>query len=248
MPRNPNWSRDELILALDLYITAGRRQLPANDPAIIELSALLNRLPVHAAAEKGAEFRNPNGVSMKLGNFLRVDPDWAGAGLQRGNRLEQVVWDEFANDVYRLRSTAAAIRRSVETGQVAEPEQDYGDGDDEEVFPEGRLLTRMHRQRERNRRAVERKKQQVLRATGALRCEVCGFDFEAVYGPLAKPFAECHHRLPLASLPAEDGRETRPRDLAVVCANCHRMLHALRPVPTVEELRARVAARRGAPG
>jgi predicted HNH restriction endonuclease len=42
--RNPDWVRDEVILAMDLYIGAGRRQLPAAHPDVVALSGILNRL------------------------------------------------------------------------------------------------------------------------------------------------------------------------------------------------------------
>jgi predicted RNA binding protein YcfA (HicA-like mRNA interferase family) len=48
--------------------------------------------------------------------------------------------------------------------------------------PEGRILTRIHRVRERNRALVEKKKQQVLKSEGRLACEGCGFDFACTYG------------------------------------------------------------------
>ena len=86
MSRNPNWTRDELILALNLYINAGRVQLDNNDPRVIELSELLNNLPIHPTELRQAKFRNPNGVSMKLGNFLSIDPKYDGVGLQRGSK------------------------------------------------------------------------------------------------------------------------------------------------------------------
>ncbi len=88
---------------------------------------------------------------------------------------------------------------------------------------EGRLLTRIHRARERNQGLVRRKKQQVLRETGALRCEACGFDFAQAYGALGEGFAECHHLIPLAKLRPRS--RTQLKDLAILCANCHRMIH-----------------------
>ena len=239
MPRNPDWTRDELILALDLYLRAGNKQLPAKDPQVIELSALLNQLPIHQGIEKGEEFRNSNGVSMKLGNFMRVDPAYEGIGLRRGNHLEQVVWNDFASDPYRLQQTVSAIRRSARADRVAEPKPRYGTADEEE-FPEGRLLTRQHKTRERDPNAVRRKKEDVLQSTGALQCEACEFDFEVFYGALGKAFAECHHRVPLSALREEAA--TRLKDLAIVCANCHRMLHRSKPMLTVEGLRERLQA------
>jgi 5-methylcytosine-specific restriction enzyme A len=94
--RNPDWIRDEVILALDLYIRANRQQLPAAHPEVIRLSELLNRLPIHPHAMRDETFRNPNGISMILGNFLGVDPDHQTPGLSRNNCLHEEVWRDFA--------------------------------------------------------------------------------------------------------------------------------------------------------
>ncbi len=60
---------------------------------------------------------------------------------------------------------------------------------------------------------------------GRLICEVpgCGFNFEKVYGRLGKDFAHVHHIKPLGD--RESPSETSLDDLAVVCANCHAMIH-----------------------
>jgi hypothetical protein len=113
--------------------------------------------------------------------------------------------------------------------------------EDEDEALEGRLLSKLHRVRERDHRLVRRKKQAVVSAEGRLLCEVCDFDFAQVYGPLGRGFAECHHRIPLGSL--QGSSQTRLADLAIVCANCHRMLHR-RPFHTVEGLREIVQGRR----
>jgi len=88
MSRNPDWTRDELILVLDLYFRAGRKQLDATQPEVIQLSKLLNRLPIHSLELRQSDFRNAQGVSMKLGNFSAVDPEHLGAGLERGGKLD----------------------------------------------------------------------------------------------------------------------------------------------------------------
>jgi 5-methylcytosine-specific restriction protein A len=68
---------------------------------------------------------------------------------------------------------------------------------------------------------------------------VCRFDFLEFYGQLGRGFAECHHIVPLAE--AAFSRTTRLSDLAIVCANCHRMLHRGRPMLTVDALRTLIA-------
>ena len=236
MARNPNWTRDELILALDLYVNGRGPQLQAHHPEVVHLSELLHSLHLHTADTRAKAFRNANGVAMKLANFLSIDPNHLGEGLRRGNRLEQEVWDEFAADPYRLRRTARAIA-TEQRRYVAEARAPYNPDENalEDEFPEGRVLTRLHKERERDRNAVRRKKAKVLAAVGKLMCEVCDFDFASHYGPLGAGFAECHHKVPLADL--AEGHSTRLSDLAIVCANCHRMLHRIRPVLSTIELR-----------
>ncbi|MBK8640476.1 MAG: HNH endonuclease [Chromatiaceae bacterium] len=97
-----------------------------------------------------------------------------------------------------------------------------------EGFPEGKLKERLHRSRERNPEIIRRAKQIALTRDGVLRCACCGFDFEKVYGKPGKDFIEGHHTKPLSSLHI-DGELTRVDDIALVCSNCHRMLHRRRP-------------------
>lgn len=240
MARNPNWTRDELILALELFFRADRKQLDASHPDVIQLSQHLNRLPIHGAETRNTEFRNPQGVSMKLGNFLSIDPQYSGKGLQRGSKLDQEVWAEFAHDTAKLKLTAASIGKSV--NWVAETRVEYTTISDGDEFPEGKILTRLHLSKERNYKAVEQKKRKVLQETQTLECEACGFDFFKVYGQLGYGFAECHHTVPVSELTA--GHKTRISELAILCANCHRMIHKSRPMLTIQELRAIIESHR----
>lgn len=88
---------------------------------------------------------------------------------------------------------------------------------------EGRRIVALHLRIERKPERVKAKKAQVLRQKGKLQCEVCKFDFEERYGVLGKGFCEVHHKIPLSQL--DDETETRLEDLAVLCSNCHRMIH-----------------------
>lgn len=231
--RNPDWTRDEHILALELYLRVNPLHTSEKNIEIVELSELLNTLPIHARERVEGTFRNPNGVYMKLCNFLRCDPSYEGTGLSRGSKLEQAVWDEFNGDSERLRRVAKAIRKGA---LLIAPPSSFEEeaAEKEEEFDEGAVLTKLHKLRERNPQAAKRKKRKVLEEMGRLACEVCDFDFAQFYGELGEGFAECHHRLPLSDLPGQ--KTTRLADLAIVCANCHRMLHRRRPWCTVEEL------------
>jgi 5-methylcytosine-specific restriction enzyme A len=175
--RSPPWERDELILALDLYMRAGL--VDDTDRRVIELSELLNRLPLHPLHPDPSRFRNPNGVHLKLANFAALDPAYPGTGMQHGGQLDRKVWDEFHPDHRRLAALAEAIRAEA-TQQQATP---LAPEDGEDEAEEGRVLFRRHRVRERDPRLAKRKKQAVRAQTGLLACEVCRFDFEAIYGP-----------------------------------------------------------------
>jgi len=233
--RNPKWSRDELILALDLYFKVNPSHISKNHPAIIELSEILNSLPIHPHAGHGDKFRNPNGVYMKLCNFLRFDPEYKGSGLTRGGKLEEIIWNDFANDIHGLQKTANSIKLAINAVPPPSDDEEAAIDEDEE-FIEGRLLTQLHKRRERNPRLVKKKKAKVLKEKGNLACEVCGFDFHISYGELGRGFAECHHNLlPISGL--TQATATKLSDLAIVCANCHRMLHRVRPWKSVEQLK-----------
>lgn len=232
--RNPKWSRDELILALDLYFKVNPSHASKSHPSIIELSNILNSLPIHPHAGHGDKFRNPNGVYMKLCNFLRFDPEYKGTVLTRGGKLEEQIWNDFANDIPGLQKTANSIKLAINAVPPPSDDEEAAIDEDEE-FIEGRLLTQLHKRRERNPLLAKKKKAKVLKEKGNLACEVCGFDFHKCYGELGRGFAECHHKSPLSDLTQET--TTKLSDLAIVCANCHRMLHRSRHWKSIEHLK-----------
>lgn len=100
---------------------------------------------------------------------------------------------------------------------------------------EGQPIYRLHKSRERDSDLTRRKKNMVLSTTGNLTCEVCDIDFQKTYGELGYGFAECHHKNPLSF--RTENQETRLDDLAILCANCHRMVHRKKPWLTIEELK-----------
>ncbi|ENV01073.1 MULTISPECIES: HNH endonuclease [Acinetobacter] len=100
---------------------------------------------------------------------------------------------------------------------------------------EGNLKIRKHLVRERNLSIIKQKKQKILADFGKLECEVCHFDFEKNYGEIGKEFCEVHHLIPLSQ--AESIVKTKLEDLAVVCSNCHRMLHKGQPLLEIHELK-----------
>ncbi|WP_164112364.1 MULTISPECIES: HNH endonuclease [Sphingobacterium] len=223
--RNPKWQRDELILALDLYFQLEPGQIHARNPLIIDLSDTLNKLPIHGDKEEYEKFRNPNGVGLKLSNFLALDDSYTGKGMSSTSKLDKEVFNEFKDQKDLLKKLANAIKAAVEYPEVKveilNAREDIEDSDFER--PEGTVLYKYHLARERNATLVKKKKQQALKLHGKLECELCSFDFFKTYGEIGYGFIECHHRTPLYEL--TESTITKLDDLMLVCANCHRMLH-----------------------
>jgi 5-methylcytosine-specific restriction enzyme A len=221
------------MLALDLYFREG-----ANAPRGFteSLSDLLRKFPIEAELAANLSFRSEASVRQKLGNFLWIDPNEIG-GLTNASALDRSVWEEFQIDRDRLAVLADRIRTTIESGETTETEEP--DAGFEEA-DEGAILTRLHRVRERNPKLVKQRKATAMKNNGKLACDVCDFDYTTVYGDLGVGFIECHHRIPVSDL--QPGAKTKLSDLALVCANCHRMLHRKRPWLTIEVLRNLVAA------
>lgn len=107
-----------------------------------------------------------------------------------------------------------------------------------EGFPEGRLVERKHKSRERNPNLISAAKEEFLKENENLYCTICGFNFEEKYGERGKGFIEAHHTIPVSDM--VPGQKTRIEDIALVCSNCHRMLHRTRPWLKMKQLRGLV--------
>lgn len=83
------------------------------------------------------------------------------------------------------------------------------------------LQYRFHRKIDRHPKAAQEAK-----AYHGSTCQACGFSFSDKYGEIGEGFIEAHHRRPLSTL--EEGVPVPydvATDFAVLCSNCHRMIH-----------------------
>jgi hypothetical protein len=131
------------------------------------------------------------------------------------------------------------VRDMALTGQIARLAPIDGASDEvlEAFEGETRRQFVLHRTRERALRFAKLRER--FEEVGCLSCEVpgCGFDFEAAYGELGAAYAEVHHLKPLARLRGRT--KTTLDDLAVVCANCHAMIHRGGNSRSLDEVRPR---------
>lgn len=229
---NPDWTRDEITLACELVESNGWRALDANDERVRSLSELLQSPSIHRG-RRNPDFRNPAGVALKTYNIM--------ADSSNGNQLDRIVREEFRADPAGMRAVANRIRELLREGFELEPGSDADAPDLDEVeVREGGLALRAHLRRERNPKIRRDKLADAKRRGNPIACEVCGFDFERVYGERGRDYIECHHRTPL-HLTGET--KTRLVDLALICSNCHRMIHRASPWLTVEDLKLLVTSR-----
>ncbi|MFF5411645.1 HNH endonuclease [Streptomyces albidoflavus] len=231
--RSPKWTRDELILACDAVARNSWRSLSAADLRVKELSDLLQILGAYPPEQRAAEYRNCNGVAYKTLNIASVHPDYRGRPTN-GGQLDREVLHDFLSRPDEMAQAAQLLRQGLLEGTLQPVPPDAEELDDDIGAPEGRVLYRRHRTRERNKGLRRKKIASVLKKGGTLSCEACGFDFGAVYGERGEGYIECHHVVPLHE--AGEGT-TKLADLALICSNCHRIIHRSAPWPTPAELR-----------
>lgn len=226
----PDWSTDEIMLALDLYLRErDGGSFDDSSPLVVALSEELKSLRIFPDEVRAIpRFRNANGVSLKLHNFSSIDPAHPGRGMPNSSVGDRQVWEEWAHRPEELAQAVALIRSSA---SASSPPPETGE-EDEFDAPEGRMLYRLHRRYERDRQLVSRKKRAVKKKTGRLACEVCDFESAEVFG--VEGVIDVHHVVPLHQIGES---RTSLKDLALVCPTCHRVLHKHRPVITPAQLR-----------
>ena len=121
-------------------------------------------------------------------------------------RTQTLIWNSF-------KGSFTSRFRSIQDDLIISGEEDYGQV--LEGKEKWKLL--LHKSRERNRDIIKRKKAQAT----TIDCGCCHFSFKNLYGEIGEGFIECHHRIPIMN----GERITSLEDLALVCSNCHRMLH-----------------------
>jgi predicted HNH restriction endonuclease len=165
------------------------------------------------------------GISLRNRLNLSVISTWEGLERRSGEHFTFVMRAELAAALEQLGWT----RNVRPANDPLEPL----------AFLEGKRRSVLRTHLLRDQRARSKKIAAALRASpdGRLRCEVpgCGFDFEAIYGELGVGFAHVHHKDPLHRQVAK----TTLDRLAIVCPNCHEMIHRFGECRSLKGLIAR---------
>lgn len=78
------WSRDELIIAINLYCRTPFGKIHYRNPEIVSLAKKIGR--------------TPGSVSYKLANFASIDPTLNRKGATNTSKLDRDTWQEFFED------------------------------------------------------------------------------------------------------------------------------------------------------
>jgi 5-methylcytosine-specific restriction protein A len=216
--RNPDWNREELILALNLYFKMDYGQMHGRNPDVIQLSKDLRNLYIHSNIPDKEKFRSVNSVALKLANLKKSDQNFKGKGMRDGGKLEKEIWNEFHRHRDTLKNEADLIRqlylkpKSENKSVTAEPKVNY----------KSDFLYLFHKNRETDPLVNKVKKEMVLTNSKSLKCEVCGFDSVAFYGELGNDLMEIHYKKESKNEPGLESSSME--DFIIVCSNCHKAL------------------------
>jgi len=86
-----NWSREETIIAFNVYCKIPFKSSSKSNPTIIKYANILGR--------------TPSALNMKIGNFGRLDPELKKqgiVGLTHGSKQEEEIWEEFNGNWEKL--------------------------------------------------------------------------------------------------------------------------------------------------
>jgi putative restriction endonuclease len=108
--RRRDWTRNELIVAFNLYCKLPFGKIHTRNPQVIELAKALGR--------------TPSAVSWKLANFARLDPSLRKRnvmGASHGAHAEIEIWDEFNGDWDSLAFESEHLLRKISARTIAAP-------------------------------------------------------------------------------------------------------------------------------
>lgn len=158
---------------------------------------------------------SPLKINFQGSVFLIQEPYW--------NRLNQIALAKNP-DYRKIISPRPSLEVIVE--------EDLESLNAEEEYNEGKRSKHFVNSYERNRLVII-----AARRIHGTKCMVCGFDFEQRYGLRGSGYIEVHHLHPVSSLKGETKVDPKT-EMAVVCSNCHRMIHRKKDeVLSLEELK-----------
>jgi len=151
------WTRDELIVALNLYLKLEFGKLHSGNPEIIRLANLLGR--------------TPSSIAMRLNNFASVDPyhqQRGIGGLPGGRKQVEPIWNEFINNKDELLFESERILAQRENVEIEDKFSDLLRGTEH--------LKGKDKVREVKTRVNQNVFRQIVLANYSNKCAITGID------------------------------------------------------------------------
>jgi putative restriction endonuclease len=109
MSKSNNWTKEETIIAFNVYCKVPFKNSSKTNPTIIKFANVINR--------------SPSALNMKVGNFGRLDPELKRQGiigLTNGSKLEEEVWNEFNGNWEKLAYESELLIAKFQNKKVEE--------------------------------------------------------------------------------------------------------------------------------
>jgi predicted restriction endonuclease len=136
MTKRKTWSREETLLAVNLYCKTPFGRIHTGNPDIVELASMIGR--------------TASAVSWKLANFAHLDPSLERKGASNVSRLDREIWADFFNNWNALSFESEGLlsrfrRENLPPTQETE-DVDFPDGQEREQTVRSRVNQKFFRQ------------------------------------------------------------------------------------------------------
>lgn len=132
MAKRNNWSKEETIVAFNVYCKIPFKSSSKTNPIIIKYANIIGR--------------SPSALNMKVGNFGRLDPELQRqgiTGLVNGSKLEEIVWEEFNGNWDKLAFESEKLIAKFQNRTIEESEiiniEDLPKGEERETIIKARV-------------------------------------------------------------------------------------------------------------
>ncbi len=152
-----NWTREELILALNLYLKLPFGRMNKSTPEVIHLAKVIDR--------------TPSAIAMRLVNFASVDPyhkNRGVVGLSGGKKQVEPIWNEFIENKEDLIFESEKILAAKEATSIENKFTDILSGT-ENLVGESRI-------REVKVRVNQNVFRQIVLSNYSSKCAISGID------------------------------------------------------------------------
>ncbi|MBS1571896.1 MAG: HNH endonuclease [Bacteroidetes bacterium] len=132
MAKSNNWTKEETIIAFNVYCKVPFKSSSKTNPTIIKYANIIGR--------------SPSALNMKVGNFGRLDPELKKqgiVGLGNGSKLDEIVWNEFNGNWEKLAFESEKLIAEFQNRTIEEIEtidiEDLPKGEDRETIIKARV-------------------------------------------------------------------------------------------------------------